>query len=78
MLQATLVVAADSRFSQMRRKAGIGAKIRDVGYVAIVCRMKHEKPHDCTAYEWFDAGRTFAVLPLNNQELRCLKATRPA
>lgn len=68
VLEAALVVAADSRFSKMRREAGIGAKIRDFSHVAIVCRMKHEKPHDGTAYEWFDAGQTLAVLPLNNRE----------
>jgi len=68
-LEATLVVAADSRFSSMRRKAGIGAQMRDFGQVAIVCRMKHEKPHDGTAYEWFGTDRTLAVLPLNNREV---------
>lgn len=68
MLEAPLVVAADSRFSEMRRKAGIGAEMRDFGHVCIVCRMKHEKPHGGTAYEWFDTDKTLAVLPLNNNE----------
>jgi ubiquinone biosynthesis UbiH/UbiF/VisC/COQ6 family hydroxylase len=77
MLEAPLVVAADSRFSEMRRKAGIGAEMRDFGHVCIVCRMKHEKPHAGTAYEWFDTDKTLAVLPLNNNE-SSIVITQPA
>jgi ubiquinone biosynthesis UbiH/UbiF/VisC/COQ6 family hydroxylase len=77
MLEAPLVVAADSRFSEMRRKAGIGAEMRDFGHVCIVCRMKHEKPHGATAYEWFDTDKTIAVLPLNNNE-SSIVITQPA
>ena len=77
MLEAPLVVAADSRFSEMRRKAGIGAEMRDFGHVCIVCRMKHEKPHGGTAYEWFDTDKTLAILPLNNNE-SSIVITQPA
>ncbi len=77
MLEAPLVVAADSRFSAMRRKAGIGAEMRDFGRVCIVCRMKHEKPHGGTAYEWFDTDKTLAILPLNNNE-SSIVITQPA
>jgi len=77
VLEAPLVVAADSRFSEMRRKAGIGAEMRDFGHVCIVCRMKHEKPHGGTAYEWFDTDKTLAVLPLNNNE-SSIVITQPA
>lgn len=63
-LTARLIVAADSRFSQLRRSAGIGAEMRDFGRVCIVCRMTHEAAHDATAYEWFDTDQTLAVLPL--------------
>ena len=65
---ARLVVAADSRFSKLRRMAGIGADIRDFGRVCIVCRMKHEQAPNGTAYEWFDTDQTLALLPLNNCE----------
>lgn len=61
----SLVVAADSRFSETRRKAGISASMQDFGRVAIVSRMVHEKPHGQIAYECFHYGRTLAVLPLN-------------
>ncbi|MEW5704948.1 MAG: 5-demethoxyubiquinol-8 5-hydroxylase UbiM [Pseudomonadota bacterium] len=63
-LEASLVVAADSRFSTIRRHMGIGASIRDFGRVAVVCRMAHERPHDDIAYECFHYGLTLAVLPL--------------
>lgn len=65
VLAAPLVVAADSRFSELRRTAGIGAEMRDFGHLCIVCRLQHEQPHDGTAYEWFDVDQTLAVLPLN-------------
>jgi len=67
-LDCSLVVGADSRFSNVRRMAGISAQMRDFSRVAIVCRLMHEKPHDGTAYEWFDTDQTLAVLPLNDRE----------
>lgn len=76
-LEAPLVVAADSRFSKIRRQAGIGAEMRDFGRTCIVCRMKHEKAHDGTAYEWFDKDWTLAVLPLSDR-LSSIVITQPA
>ncbi|MEE9575333.1 MAG: 5-demethoxyubiquinol-8 5-hydroxylase UbiM, partial [Gammaproteobacteria bacterium] len=67
-IEAALIVAADSRFSETRRKAGISAAMRDFGQVAIVCRMEHEKPHRDIAYECFHYGRTLAVLPLTGNQ----------
>ncbi|MEQ1695693.1 MAG: 5-demethoxyubiquinol-8 5-hydroxylase UbiM [Hyphomicrobiaceae bacterium] len=66
-IEASLVVAADSRFSETRRRAGIGADLRDFGRVCIVCQMTHENAHDETAYEWFDTEQTLAVLPLRDR-----------
>ena len=63
-ITGSLIVAADSRFSEARRKIGIPASMHDVGRVAIVGRMKHEKPHHGIAYECFYDERTLAVLPL--------------
>ena len=67
-ISASLAIAADSRFSETRRMAGIGADMKDFGRVCIVCRMRHEKDHDGTAYEWFDDDQTLAVLPLNDRQ----------
>ncbi len=63
-LTGSLIVAADSRFSETRRKMGISAAMHDFGRTVIVCRMKHERPHDDIAYECFHYERTLAVLPL--------------
>jgi ubiquinone biosynthesis UbiH/UbiF/VisC/COQ6 family hydroxylase len=63
-MEAALVVAADSRFSETRRKMGIPAHSHDFSRVAIVCRMEHERPHDGVAFECFHYGRTLAVLPM--------------
>lgn len=63
-LQARLLVAADSRFSHMRRLLGVGARSRDHGVQMMVCRFRHTLPHDQAAWEWFDYGHTLALLPL--------------
>jgi ubiquinone biosynthesis UbiH/UbiF/VisC/COQ6 family hydroxylase len=64
-LHASLVVAADSRFSVTRRMMGIAAEMHDFGKNMVVCCMTHEGPHDFAAWEWFDYGQTLALLPMN-------------
>ncbi len=64
LLQASLLIAADSRFSETRRALGISADQHDFGKTMIVCRMRHEKSNHATAWEWFDHGQTLALLPL--------------
>ncbi|WP_447588994.1 5-demethoxyubiquinol-8 5-hydroxylase UbiM [Aquipseudomonas campi] len=65
-LRTRLLVAADSRFSETRRRLGIGARMQDFGKSMLVCRMRHEHSHRQTAWEWFGHGQTLAVLPLND------------
>jgi ubiquinone biosynthesis UbiH/UbiF/VisC/COQ6 family hydroxylase len=67
-LRAPLVVAADSRFSTLRRMAGIGARMLDFGRTAIVARMAHELAHDGTAHECFLHGHTLAMLPMAGRQ----------
>lgn len=64
-LSARLVVAADSRHSSTRRAIGIAADMHDYGRTMLVCNMTHERPHEETAWEWFDHGQTLALLPMN-------------
>ena len=64
-ITAPLVVAADTRFSESRRRMGIPATMQDFGKSMLVCRMAHERPHHGIATEWFGYGQTFAILPLN-------------
>ncbi|SDT12921.1 Ubiquinone biosynthesis hydroxylase, UbiH/UbiF/VisC/COQ6 family [Halopseudomonas sabulinigri] len=68
VLQARLLVAADSRFSETRRLLGIGAQLKDFGKSMLVCRMRHEKDHQQVAWEWFGYGQTLALLPLNGRQ----------
>ncbi|RTE64255.1 FAD-dependent hydroxylase [Amphritea opalescens] len=63
--ECDLLVSADSRFSDTRRKMGLPASIKDFSRTAIVCRMEHCLSHDQTALECFHYGRTVAVLPMN-------------
>ena len=67
-IKASLVVAADSRFSKMRSKMGISAFSSNFNKNMIVCRMEHEKPHQNIAYEFFRYNETQASLPyIKNQ-----------
>lgn len=68
VVTARLIVAADSRFSQLRRDAGIPADMHDFGKTMLVCRVALEKPHQHEALEWFDHGQTLALLPLQGNE----------
>ena len=65
MIQAKLLVGADSRFSETRRAMGIAADMHDFGKTMMVCVMEHTVPHEHTAWEWFDYGQTLALLPMN-------------
>jgi ubiquinone biosynthesis UbiH/UbiF/VisC/COQ6 family hydroxylase len=64
-VQAQLLVAADSRFSETRRAMGIPATMHDFGKSMMVCVMEHSIPHHHVAWEWFDYGQTLALLPMN-------------
>ncbi len=66
-LEASLVVAADSRFSETRRKMGIGAEMEDFGRVVIVCEMAHALPHGGVATECFHYEQTLAILPMHGE-----------
>lgn len=65
VLEAALVIAADSRFSETRRKMGIGAEMEDFGRVVIVCEMAHAQPHGGVATECFHYDQTLAILPMH-------------
>jgi ubiquinone biosynthesis UbiH/UbiF/VisC/COQ6 family hydroxylase len=66
IINASLVVSADSRFSTTRRMMGLSAKMKDFGKVMVVCNMRHQLSHDHTAQECFQYERTCAILPLGS------------
>lgn len=63
-LAGRLLVAADSRFSTIRRMAGIGAAMHDFGRSVVVGRVRHERDNEGVAWECFRYGNTLAMLPL--------------
>jgi ubiquinone biosynthesis UbiH/UbiF/VisC/COQ6 family hydroxylase len=65
---APLVVAADSRLSQTRRMAGIGASMHDFGRSVVVGRVGHDGDNQGIAWECFRYGNTLALLPMNNRQ----------
>ena len=67
-LTARLLVAADSRFSNIRDSLGIKAEMNRLGKAMLVCRVSHECDHGHVATEWFGQGQTFAMLPLNGRQ----------
>lgn len=76
ILEARLAVAADSRFSENRRRMGIGADMTDFGRTVIVCRLEHDEPHDGIARECFYYGNTLALLPLNGRRVSAVVTAR--
>jgi ubiquinone biosynthesis UbiH/UbiF/VisC/COQ6 family hydroxylase len=76
-LTARLAVAADGRFSQTRRIAGITTSQRDFGRICIVCRMSISGEHGSTAREYFIDERTLAVLPMNENKCSVVLTLEP-
>ena len=74
---ATLLVAADTRFSSVRSNAGISASVHDFHKTMIVSRMKLERPHHHVAWECFLPGGALALLPLNNGEASIVQTFTP-
>ncbi len=72
-----LAVAADTRFSKIRREAGIRADQHDFGQTMIVGRMQCSTPHNHVAWEMFRPDGGLAVLPLNN-DIASVVQTFPA
>lgn len=63
-LEASLLVAADSRFSRIRQAMGIPAHMHDFGLSMLLCRIHHEAVLEGAAWEWFGTAQTRALLPL--------------
>lgn len=67
-LAGKLIVAADTRFSNLRQSQGIGAHMVDFGRTMLVCRVRHTRAHNSIATEWFANGQTIAMLPLLDRQ----------
>jgi 2-octaprenyl-6-methoxyphenol hydroxylase len=67
-LTSPLVIAADGRHSEFKKKLCIQSKNFDHGHHALVTRFAHEKPHHHCAFEYFYPQGPFAILPLQGNE----------
>jgi 2-octaprenyl-6-methoxyphenol hydroxylase len=65
-LAAPLLVAADGRNSATRESAGINVARWSYDHDAIVSVIRHERPHDNTAFQIFYPTGPFALLPMND------------
>lgn len=63
-LRTPLLIAADGRFSTLRRMVGVRTSMYDFGKMVIVCKARVDIDHNNTAYECFLYGSTLAILPL--------------
>ncbi len=63
-IRARLVVGADGRGSEVRRRAGIQLTQWSYGQTGIVCTVRHERDHGFIAHERFLPAGPFAILPL--------------
>lgn len=63
-VRAGLAIAADGRFSETRKAAGIPVTGFRYRQTAIVCTVRHERAHDGVAVELFLPGGPFAMLPM--------------
>lgn len=67
--RASLLLAADGRFSRTRDMLGLKAKVITYGQSAMVSVITHSKPHHGVALERFMPSGPFAVLPMQGD--RC-------
>jgi 2-octaprenyl-6-methoxyphenol hydroxylase len=63
-LRAKLLVGCDGRGSGTAQRAGIARTGWDYGQTALVCALRHEKPHGGIAHQFFMPSGPLAILPL--------------
>jgi 2-octaprenyl-6-methoxyphenol hydroxylase len=61
-----LLIAADGKFSALRKLCNIDTFEHDYKQTAIVCKVQHQKSHNNIAQEIFLKNGPFAILPLKD------------
>lgn len=61
-----LLIAADGKFSNLRKLCAIKELRHNYKQKAIICKVAHQKPHNQIAQEIFLPHGPFAILPLKN------------
>lgn len=77
VIEAPLVVAADNRFSESRRKVGIPSNAHDFSNVMILCKIEHEKHHHHCAFEYFNTDKVVAFLPMSSHASSLVMTVSP-
>lgn len=77
VIEAGLIVAADTRFSAARRMAGIAASMHDFGKTMLVTKVRLQRPHHHVAWECFLPGGAVAILPLNDRQASVVQTFPP-
>ncbi|WP_306286183.1 FAD-dependent monooxygenase [Sphingomonas sp. Ant20] len=67
ILRGRLLAAADSRFSDVRARLGIAARVNRPGRSMLLAEVEHDRDHNGVATEWFGHGQTIALLPLTGR-----------
>ncbi len=62
-ISAKLIIGADGKNSEVRKKSGIEVKLLDYKQVALVCDISHSVNHHGIAVEKFMPNGPFAILP---------------
>jgi len=68
-ISAKLVVGADGAQSFIRAQAGIDFRESDYRQSALVANFRCQRPHDNTAFQWFQRGAVLALLPLAGEHV---------
>ncbi len=75
VIDATLLVGADGRASQVRRSANIDVTEKDYDSDAIVANFHTEIAHGNTARQWFSNDGVMAYLPLPQNQISIVWST---
>jgi 2-octaprenylphenol hydroxylase len=68
-ISAKLVIGADGAQSFVRQAAGIAARERRLGQIAVVANFHCAKSHRNVAHQWFQGGAVLALLPLPGDQV---------
>ena len=64
VLQAELFIAADGAQSPLRVAAGLPLDSKPYGVIALVAHLNCARPHQGTAFQWFNDQGVLALLPM--------------
>jgi 2-octaprenyl-6-methoxyphenol hydroxylase len=78
VLEGLVVVGCDGRQSGTATRAGIRRTGWDYGQTAVVCAVRHEKPHGGIAHQFFMPGGPLAILPLTDNRSSIVWSERRA